>query len=326
MTDLQKRGSFVARGVRWAFPKILVKSVVMTVVIAVLTLPSINLLNGVVNVGVTNAVDSVLFLIDFAGILVVLAVYDLLTSRRVWPIEDLLAAFLVVFLLAATLVTPLSLLAVFVLFLGGTTGGAALRQLSLNKRSMTRMVGGSIAFLLIIWAVAVVLTNSNYYSPPSGSSINLNAPYLTQSQIRGVYGSGIYSETPLNAAELPLGSLYLLFPTPIQTLLFNFTFQNTNAGSSYYVTFYNRTYLSNFTELVVQTPQAGIILATQAPHAKFSGTVGNVQYIGQLSANPVSFTVLAQKSDFLAVLSCEGTLCTQPSLNGILKVVFGGAS
>ena len=118
----------------------------------------------------------------------------------------------------------------------------------------------------------------------------------------------------------------MLFPTQIQTLLFNFTFQNTNAGASYYITYYNRTYATNFTELVVETPQASIILANEAPHAQQSGSVGNLQYIEDLTVNPNSFTAMVQQSNFLAIVSCSGSLCTQQAFNTTMQKIETGIS
>jgi hypothetical protein len=191
---------------------------------------------------------------------------------------------------------------------------------------MTKALNGSIAFLFIIWAIYVFLANSNYYAPPTSGSINLNKPYITQQQLQKVYGGGVYSESALNAGELPLGSLDLLFPTHIQMLLFNFTFQNANASASYYITYYNHTYATNFTELVVVTPQASIILATQAPHAKLSGASGNLQYIENLTVSPNSFTALVQQSNFLAIVSCSGSLCTQQDFNATMQIIVAGIS
>ena len=178
--------------------------------------------------------------------------------------------------------------------------------------------------MFILWVIFVALSNTNYYSPPTSNTINLNKPYLTHQQLQNVYGNGIYSQSNLNAGEIPIGQLDLLFPTPIQDLLFNFTFQNTNVQASYYITYFNHTYATNFTELVVVTPQAGIILATQAPHAKSSGTVGNLQYIENLNVNPNSYTALVQQSNFLAILSCSGSLCTQQAFNQTLQQINVG--
>ena len=309
-----------------ALPKLLIKSVVMTVVLFILTLPSIKLFNSIAAIGLATAFSSPLFIGSFIILFILFAIYDFATSHRGRALENVIAVLLVFLLLASLTFSVLLILVSFVLILVGLILGASLRQLSFKQRGMTKAIGGSIAFLFIIWAIYVVLANSNYYAPPTSNSINLNKPYLTQQQLQGVYGSGIYSESALNSGELPLGSLDMLFPTQISSLLFNFTFQNTNAGSSYYITYYNRTYASNFTELVVETPQASIILANQAPHAQQSGSVSNLQYIEDLTANPNSFTAMVQQSNFLAIVSCSGPLCTQQAFNSTLQKIEAGIS
>lgn len=307
-----------------ALPKILIKGVVMTVVLFILTLPSINFFSAITNTGLGSAFSSVLFLVSFITLLVLFAIYDFATSHRVWFVEDIFASVLVLVFLASTAFVLLTVLLSFVLMVVGNMAGSVVRQLSLSQPGMTKMLSGSIGFLLLIWIVYVFLANSNYYAPPTNSSINLNKPYLTQQQLQSVYDSGVYSQSALNAGKLLIGSLDLLFPTTIQTLLFNFSFQNTNAGASYYVTYYNHTYATNFTELVVVTPQASIILATQAPHAQLSGASGNLQYIENLVVSPNSYTALVQQSSFLAILSCEGVLCTQQNFNKTLQEIAIG--
>ena len=307
-------------------PKLLIKSVIMTVILFILTLPSIKLFNAITGIGLVTAFSSPMFLVSFVVLFILFSIYDFATSHKVWAVENVIACLLVFMLLASFAFSYLLVLVSFFLIMVGLVLGASLRQLSFKQRGMMKVIGGSIAFLLIIWAIYVVLANSNYYAPPTSSSINLNKPYLTQQQLQSVYGSGSYGESALNAGELPLGSLDLLFPTPIQTLLFNFTFQNTNVGSSYYITYYNRTYTSNFTELVVETPQASIILADQAPHAQQSGSVSNLQYIEDLTVNPNAFTTMVQQSNFLAIISCSGSLCTQQAFNSTLQKIEAGIS
>ncbi|MEM3661390.1 MAG: hypothetical protein QXG73_01000 [Candidatus Micrarchaeaceae archaeon] len=309
-----------------ALPKLLIKSVIMTVVLFILTLPSIKLFNVISGIGLSVAFSSPMFLGSFIVMFVLFSIYDFATSHRVWAVENTIAILLVLVLLATSAFSTLLILVSFVLILIGLVIGASLRQLSFKQNGMIKVIGGSIAFLFIIWAIYVVLANSNYYAPPTSNSINLNKPYLTQQQLQEIYGSGIYSESALNVGELSIGSLDFLFPTPIQALLFNFTFQNTNTGASYYITYYNRTYATNFTELVVETPQASIILADQAPHAQQSGSMGNLQYIEDLTVNPNSFTGLLQQSNFLAIISCSGSLCTQQAFNTTLEKIEVGIS
>ncbi len=309
-----------------ALPKLLIKAVIMTVVLFILTLPSIKLFNAITNIGLVTAFSSPLFLGSFIVLFILFSIYDFVTSHRVWAVENIISVLLVFILLASLTFNVLLVLAAFILILVGLVLGASLRQVSFKQKGMTKAISGSIAFLFIIWAIYIVLANSNYYTPPSSNTINLNKPYLTQQQLQSVYGSGTYSESALNAGELPIGSLNLLFPTPIQTLLFNFTFQNTNVAYSYYITYYNRTYASNFTELVVETPQASIILANQAPHAQQSGSVANLQYIEDLTVNPNSYTTMVQQSNFLAIVSCSGPLCTQQTFNSILQNIEVGIS
>ena len=325
-TQQTQQNQTVSSILKTALPKLLIKSVIMTVVLFILTLPSIKLFNAITGIGLVTAFSSPIFLGSFIVLFILFSIYDFATSHRVWALENVIAVLLVFLLLASLTFSTLLIVASFVLILIGLILGASLRQLSFKQRGMTKAIGGSIAFLFIIWAIYVVLANSNYYSAPTGNSINLNKPYLTQQQLQSVYGGGIYSESALNAGELPIGSLDMLFPTQIQTLLFNFTFQNTNAGASYYITYYNRTYASNFTELVVETPQASIILANQAPHAQQSGSVSNLQYIEDLTVNPNSFTAMVQQSNFLAIISCSGSLCTQQAFNSTLQKIETGIS
>ena len=309
----------VSSMLKTALPKLLIKSVIMTVVLFILTLPSIKLFNAITGIGLGTAFSSPLFPGSFIVLFVLFVIYDFATSHKVWAVENVIAVLFVFLLLSSLTFSIMLIVASFVLILVGLIIGASLRQLSFKQRGMTKAMGGSIAFLFIIWVIYVVLANSNYYAPPTSNSVNLNKPYLTQQQLQSVYGSGIYSESALNAGELPIGSLDLLFPTQIQTLLFNFTFQNTNAGASYYITYYNHTYATNFTELVVETPQASIILANQAPHAQRSGSAGNLQYIEDLTVNPNSFTAMVQQSNFLSIVSCSGSLCTQQAFNTTMQ-------
>ncbi len=312
--------------IKSSIPKLVIKSIVMTAVLFILTLPGIQFFSSVFGTGIKVAFSSLLFLASFVALFVLFSIYDLVASHKVWPLENLLSILFVLILLASTAFTYISLVLAFMLIFVSSLIGMSVRQVSLKQRGLYKAVGGSIAFLFVIWAIYVVLVNTNYYAPLTANSINLNKPYLTQQQLQGIYGKGTYSESALNAAELPIGELDLLFPTPIQTLLFNFTFQNTNSGASYYITYYNRTYSSNFTELVVETPQASIILATQAPHAINSGSSGNLQYIQDVTVNPNSYTALVQQSNFLAILSCSGVLCTQQNFNKTLQKISIGIS
>jgi len=320
----QPRVQSVGGMLKTALPKLLIKSLIMTIVLFILTLPSIKLFNAITAIGLVTAFGSLLFLGSFIVLFILFSIYDFATSHRVWGVENAIAVLLVLLLLASLTFSVLLIVTSFVLILVGLVLGASLRQVSFKQRGMTKVIGGSIAFLFIIWVIYVVLANSNYYTPLTSNSINLNKPYLTQQQLQSIYGSGIYSESALNAGELPIGSLDLLFPTQIQTLLFNFTFQNTNAGSSYYITYYNRTYATNFTELVVETPQASIILANEAPHAQQSGSVGNIQYIDDLTVNPNSFTAMVQQSNFLTIVSCLGSLCTQQAFDTTMQKIGTG--
>jgi hypothetical protein len=303
-----------------ALPKILIKTVIMTVVLFILTLPSIKFF-AITDMGITAAFSSPIFIGSFIVLFLLFSAYDFITSRKVRGLENIIAILLVTMLLAGLPFSILIIGASFILILFGLVVGASIRQVSFRQKGMTRAISGSVMFLFIIWVIYVSLTNSNYYVPPSNQSINLNRPYLTQQQLDSVYGSGIYSQSALNAGELPIGQLNLLFPTPISTLLFNFTFQNTNAGNSYYITYYNHTYNTNFTELVVETPQASIILADQAPHAQQSGSINNLQYINDATTNPNSFTALVQQSNFLAIVSCSGSLCTQKAFNSTMQAI-----
>ena len=320
----QPRVESVGGMLKNALPKLLIKSLIMTIVLFILTLPSIKLFNAITAIGLVTAFGSLLFLGSFIVLFILFSIYDFATSHRVWAVENVIAVLLVLLLLASLTFSVLLIVTSFVLILVGLVLGASLRQVSFKQGGMTKVIGGSIAFLFIIWVIYVVLANSNYYTPLTSNSINLNKPYLTQQQLQSIYGSGIYSESALNAGELPIGSLDLLFPTQIQTLLFNFTFQNTNAGSSYYITYYNRTYATNFTELVVETPQASIILANEAPHAQQSGSVGNIQYIDDLTVNPNSFTAMVQQSNFLTIVSCLGSLCTQQAFDTTMQKIGTG--
>ena len=325
-TQQTQQNRNVSNVLKTAMPKLLIKSVIMTVALFILTLPPIKLFNAIIGVGLVTAFSSPVFLSSFIALFVLFSIYDFVTSHKVWAVENVIAVLLVFLLLASLTLSVLLIVASFFLILVGLVLGASLRQVSFKQRGMMKAISGSIAFLFIIWVIYVVLANSNYYAPPTSNSINLNKPYLTEQQLQSVYGSGTYSESALNAGELPIGSLDLLFPTQIQTLLFNFTFQNTHAGASYYITYYNRTYATNFTELVVETPQASIILANQAPHAQQSGSVGNLQYIEDLTVSPNSFTTMVQQSNFLAIVSCSGSLCSQHAFNSTIQDIEAGIS
>ncbi len=291
----------------------------MMIVLFILTLPSIKLFNAVTGIGISTAFSSPIFLGSFSIMFVILSIYDFIISRKVWILENIIADMLVFVLLVSLVFNYMFILMFFILILFGLLFGALLRNVIFKQKSITKEIVGSIAFLFIIWIIYVILANTNYYAAPTSNTINFNKPYLTQQQLQNIYGSGIYSESTLNAKELSIGALNLLFPTPIQTLLFNFTFQNSNVGASYYIIYYNNTYRTNFTELLVMTPQASIILATQAPHAKSLGSLGNLQYIDNLTVNPNSFIALVQRSNFLAIISCSGSLCTNQAFNTILQ-------
>jgi len=68
-------------------------------------------------------------------------------------------------------------------------------------------------------------------------------------------------------------------------------------------------------------PEASIILAKEAPHAQHSGSVGNIQYIEDLTVNPNSFTGMVQQSNFLAIVSCSGSLCTQQAFDATMQEI-----
>jgi len=165
-----------------ALPRLLIKSLIMTITLFILTLPSIKLFNTITAIGLVTAFRSLSFLGSFVVLFILFSIYDLATSHRVWGVENAIAVLLVLLLFASLTFSVLIIVISFVLILVGLVLGASLRQVSLKQRGTTEVISGSIAFLFIIWVIYVVLANSNYYTPPTSNSINLNKPYLTQQQ------------------------------------------------------------------------------------------------------------------------------------------------
>jgi len=165
-----------------ALPKLLIKSLIMTIALFILTLPSIKLFNTITAIGLVTAFRSLLFLGSFVVLFILFSIYDLATSHRVWGVENVIAVLLVLLLFASLTFSVLIIVISFVLILVGLVLGASLRQVSLKQRGTTEVISGSIAFLFMIWVIYVVLANSNYYTPLTSNSINLNRPYLTQQQ------------------------------------------------------------------------------------------------------------------------------------------------
>ena len=165
-----------------ALPKLLIKSLIMTIALFILTLPSIKLFNKITAIGLVAAFRSLSFLGGFVVLFILFSIYDLATSHRVWWVENAIAVLLVLLLFASLTFSVLIIVISFVLILVGLVLGASLRQVSLKQRGTAEVISGSIVFLFIIWVIYVVLANSNYYTPPTSNSINLNRPYLTQQQ------------------------------------------------------------------------------------------------------------------------------------------------
>jgi len=177
-----------------ALPKLLIKSLIMTITLFILALPSIKLFNTITAIGLVTAFRSLSFLGSFVVLFILFSIYDLATSHRVWGVENAIAVLLVLLLFASLTFSVLIIVISFVLILFGLVLGASLRQVSLKERGTAEVISGSIAFLFIIWVIYVVLANSNYYTPPTSNSIsnyytsltsnsvNLNRPYLTQQQ------------------------------------------------------------------------------------------------------------------------------------------------
>jgi len=113
-----------------ALPKLLIKSLIMTIALFILTLPSIKLFNTITAIGLVTAFRSMLFLGSFVILFILFSVYDLATSHRVWGIENTIAVLLTLLLFASLTFSALIIVISFVLILVGLVLGALLREVS----------------------------------------------------------------------------------------------------------------------------------------------------------------------------------------------------
>jgi len=140
-----------------ALPKLLIKVVIMTVVLFILTLPSIKLFNAITGIGLVTAFSSPIFLGSFVILFILFSVYDFATSHKVWALENVTACLLVFILLASLAFSIILILVSFVLILIGLILGASLRQLSFKQRGMTKAVNPSEYTRLEIYSTAPMI-------------------------------------------------------------------------------------------------------------------------------------------------------------------------
>lgn len=303
-----------------------IKAVVITIIILILSIPQIHLLSlgGVVELS-TLFTSSTLF-INFVIIFAVLLVYDFVTSRVAHFYQEVFGSLfgsIFITLAKGTLSFPIMLILTAIIFYLGFMSGKLLNLTNINERSR-KLISGTIGILVFFWLIAVIFVYYSYLVP--ASPISLNSVYLTQSQLNNSLGTnstsgiGLYSVNRLNANETTYGSLVHLFPTPIQLVAFNLTFANTQAGSAYFVEYYNITSL-NLTEYVLQTPQASIIFITQAHSTNSIGNINGLQYFTKDNV------IMASKGNYIAFITCSGALCTNANIHRLLQAVsqdFGG--
>lgn len=303
-----------------------IKAVVITIILLILSIPQIHLLNLGGTVGLSTLFTSSTLFINFVIIFAILLVYDFVTYRAARFYQEVFGSLfgsIFITLAKGTLAFPIVLILTAIIFYLGFMAGKLLNLVNMNERSR-KLISGTIGVLVFFWLIAVIFVYYSYLVP--ASPISLNSAYLTQGQLNSTFGTnntsgiGLYSVNRLNANETTYGSLIHLFPTPIQLVAFNLTFANTQAGSAYFVEYYNITSL-NLTEYTLQTPQASIIFITQAHSASSIGNINGLQYFTEDNV------IMASKGNYIAFITCSGSLCTNANTHRLLQAVsqdFGG--
>lgn len=297
-----------------------IKAIVITVILIILSIPQIHLLsfNGITSL--SNLFTSRTLFANFIIIFALLLFYDFVTYRGARFYQETIGSFLgSIFLTVAKGNIPfliIAILTIVIFYLGFLIG------ILLNKAIMTdrtrKMISGTIGILIFFWLIAIIFVYYGFVVP--SSPISLNSTYLTQSQLNSTFGKnsssgvGLYTVNRLNSPESTYGSVISVFPTPIQTVAFNLTFANTQAGSAYYVEYYNITSF-NLTEYTLQTPQASIIFVTQAHSASSIGNVNGLQYFTKDNV------IMASKGNYIAFITCAGSLCNGVNTYKLLQVV-----
>ncbi len=297
-----------------------IKAVVITIILLILSISQIHLFNLEGTLGLSTLFTSSTLFINFVIIFAILLVYDFVTynaARFYQEVFGSLFGSIFITLAKGTLAFPIVLILTAIIFYLGFMAGKLLNLVNMNRRSR-KLINGTVEILVFFWLIAIIFVYYSYLVPTS--PISLNSTYLTQGQLNNTFGInstsgiGLYSVNKLNANETTYGSLIHLFPTPIQLVALNLTFANTQAGDAYFVEYYNITSL-NLTEYTLQTPQASIIFITQAHSAS---TIGNINGLQYFTENNV---IMASKGNYIAFITCSGSLCTNANIHRLLQAV-----
>lgn len=319
-----------------ALLKITIKSIVFAILVFILSSGTLGIIKENLNLGILGYFTSLAFLYNFFILIFLMAIYDAIASRRLYMYENLITV-LLISLAISYLSLSLFLVAAIVfvsVFLGAIVGGFL--RMYATKAGIKKSVSGAISLIIIILFAYVIALHTNYFAPPT-VIINVNKPYLTQSQLNNVFGYGIYSENPLSISATGIGGSLYVFPTPIkEDLLYDVSLSSIAANGGFLVTFYNFTFVNNlrvmYANITAQTwdtPQASLLFSEYAVSLKKTpnnyinlGLANGMQYMleeGVMNNTTPSFLIVTQESNYLTFLSCYGLLCTNKNALALIN-------
>jgi hypothetical protein len=203
----------------------------------------------------------------------------------------------------------------------------------MNKGDKSLLIILLIIAIVIIIAIVLIWNVFNYATRVFSSTtsvaptttIQVSTAYLTQSQLSSIYGIGSYgvlntgsTKVALNGSSLnsfiALGTnLTANFSTPTIQFEINTTVNSITVDNSYtikYVINKNGQNKLVFVEKVLSSTQASYLFVSQAQLATNEGFVNGMQYF-TINNNEI----IANKNNYVLILKCEGTLCTNQTIN-----------
>ena len=321
-----------------AWIKITIKAIVLSIIFAILTSTPLSFIKLPSLPGIYNFFTSTTFLFDFIAMGLVMIIFDGITSRKIWGIEDF---FSLLFILLTFSVIQLNILTlIFLTFLSIVAGsfiGGIIRYYSI-RMNIKKEVSGAVLFIVIVYLLFVFSLHSDIINPPSVPQ-HINLPYLTRTQLIEIFGNGHYYETPLSVSAEGIGGSLYVFSTPIKELLiYKVSLANVNANGGYLVLFYNysfmnwsKVYYVNLTEEIWDTSQAGLLMQqyetslNKTPNKDIKmGVLNELDYVIITSIDNCSipnFLIIAQHNNYIAVVSCYGLLCRENAANKLVESI-----
>lgn len=186
----------------------LIKALVITIVLVILSSPAVGLirsLNSQLNI---SSLQSVIIFIDFIVILFITLIYDKITAKRKFFLQEVFSSlFVSLLLIFGTLNNPVILVLAFLLLLSGYFVGSKLEEIS-EYHEKENFVSGTIVFLIVMWIVYLIFANVNtndISSALSNTSAQITSlpttPIVQSSPTESVYGVATQVSTSGNGGS-----------------------------------------------------------------------------------------------------------------------------